>query len=338
MDVQDVIARLVREREQPYFMKKYCRRSTTPLSEAPAADPQRGGERASHNGKGSAVAPPFVLSESEVICLIEQSSRVMLTQPSLLEINGPVHVVGDLRGHFLDLLEWLDVAGGCAPSSSGSLLFLGDYLGRGPHNLHVICLLMALKVQRPNQVFLLRGWQEISQINRLSVFYDECRRFFNMRLWARFQHVFDCMPFAALVGGRIFCVHSGLSRWLQDLDVIRNIARPTEIGDASMEVDLLYSCPDKHIPSGWREPYGGRPICDDFGADVVEEACRHFGWDLIVRSHCIVDQGYEYFGDKQQFLTIVSAAYSSDFDNKSAALYIDDSMRTQIIQPAQIIR
>ena len=327
MDVQDAIARLVREREQPYFMKKYCRRrkphrntDTLPATRthfSPATE------------ESDAETPPFVLSESEVICLMEQSSRVMLTQPSLLEINGPVHVVGDLLGNFLDLLEWLDVAGGCAPSPSGSLLFLGDYLGRGPHVLYVICLLMALKVQRPNQVFLLRGWQEISGINR-GGFYYECRKFFNVRLWKRFQHVFDCMPLAALVGGRIFCVHSGLSPCLHNLDVIRNIVRPMQVGDSGVEVDLLNSCPDKDI-CGWQS--FALSICDDFGPDVVEKACRVFGWDLIVRSHSVVEQGYEYFGDKQQLLTIVSAAIL-DFDNNSAMLYIDGSMQTKIIQPA----
>ena len=324
MDVQDAIARLVREREQPYFMKKYCRRRK----------PHRNTETTPVTQESDTETPPFVLSESEVICLMEQSSRVMLTQPSLLEINGPVHVVGDLLGNFLDLLEWLDVAGGCAPSPSGSLLFLGNYLGPGPHVLYVICLLMALKVQRPNQVFLLRGWQELTCVNRMNRLYDESRQFFNARLWRRFQRVFDCMPFAALVGGRVFCVHSGLSPCLHNLDVIRNIVRPMQVGDSGVEVDLLNSCPDKDI-CGWQS--FAPSICDDFGPDVVEKACRVFGWDLIVRSHVVVEQGYEYFGDKQQLLTIVSAKILY-FENNSAILYIDGSMQTKIIQPAQLNR
>lgn len=41
-------------------------------------------------------------------------------------------------------------------------------------------------------------------------FYDECKRRTNTKMWKTFIDVFNTMPIAALVAGKIFCVHGGL--------------------------------------------------------------------------------------------------------------------------------
>ena len=42
--------------------------------------------------------------------------------------------------------------------------------------------------------------------------YDECKRC-NIKTWKLFIDTFNTLPIAAIVAGKIFCVHGGLSQY-----------------------------------------------------------------------------------------------------------------------------
>ena len=113
------------------------------------------------------------LEENTIISLCVVARETFMSQPSLLEISGPLKVCGDIHGQFYDLLRIFDY-GGYPPESN--YLFLGDYVDRGKQNLETICLLLAYKIKYPDNFFLLRGNHESQNINRLYGFYDECKR------------------------------------------------------------------------------------------------------------------------------------------------------------------
>ena len=99
----------------------------------------------------------------------------------------------------------------------------------GKQSLEVMCLILAYKIKYPDNFFPLRGNHESASINRIHGFYDECKRRHNIKLWKTFTDLFNCMPVAALVDEKIFCVHGGLSPDLNSMEKIRRIMRPTDV-------------------------------------------------------------------------------------------------------------
>ena len=60
---------------------------------------------------------------------------------------------------------------------------------------------MAYKVKYPENFFMLRGNHECASINRIYGFYDECKRRYNIKMWKKFQDVFNVWPGLGLGSG-----------------------------------------------------------------------------------------------------------------------------------------
>lgn len=268
------------------------------------------------------VPPPvkvdMKIGELRALCSLVRDS--FLSQPTLLEIRAPVVICGDVHGQYYDLLRIFHCAG--EPDET-NYLFLGDYVDRGAYSLEVIALLFCYRLKYPDNFFLLRGNHETASINRVYGFYDECKRRYNVKLWKTFCDVFNCLPVAATVGGRIFCCHGGLSPEMESLDQIRNIMRPTDVPDTGLLADILWSDPSKTTKQ-WGESERG--ISCTFGKDVVHEFLKKFNFDLVCRAHQVMEDGYEFFADRG-LITIFSAPnYCGDFDNAGAILVVDKTM------------
>ncbi|KAF3680534.1 Serine/threonine-protein phosphatase PP1 [Capsicum annuum] len=238
---------------------------------------------------------------------------------------------GDIHGQYSDLLRLFEY-GGLPPKSN--YLFLGDYVDRGKQSLETICLLLAYKIKYPENFFLLRGNHECASVNRIYGFYDECKRRFNVRLWKVFTDSFNCLPVAALIDEKILCMHGGLSPDLQHLDQIRNLQRPTDVPESGLLCDLLWSDPSKDV-KGWG--MNDRGVSYTFGPDKVTEFLQKQDLDLICRAHQVVEDGYEFFADRQ-LVTIFSAPnYCGEFDNAGAMMSVDETLMCsfQILKPAE---
>ncbi|KAI8032488.1 Serine/threonine-protein phosphatase PP1 [Camellia lanceoleosa] len=271
------------------------------------------------------------LSESEIKQLCVVSRDIFLQQPNLLELEAPIKICGDIHGQYSDLLRLFEY-GGLPPQAN--YLFLGDYVDRGKQSLETICLLLAYKIKYPENFFLLRGNHECASINRIYGFYDECKRRFNVRLWKIFTDCFNCLPVAALIDEKILCMHGGLSPDLHHLDEIRNLHRPTDVPDSGLLCDLLWSDPSRDVP-GWG--MNDRGVSYTFGADKVTEFLQKHDLDLVCRAHQVVEDGYEFFANRQ-LVTIFSAPnYCGEFDNAGAMMSVDETLMCsfQILKPAE---
>ncbi|KRZ50932.1 Serine/threonine-protein phosphatase PP1(5.9) [Trichinella nativa] len=233
------------------------------------------------------------LTEQELMEILNAAIPLLLAEQSLIEFNAPVVICGDIHGQFEDLLRLYDS--------------VGDYVDRGPQSVEVMSLQILLKLQYPNDYFLLRGNHEHAVINRSYGFYNECTSRYSVNLWKRFQNLFVCLPLSALVSKKILCMHGGISSELKNFDQIRGIQRPTSVS-----------------PSFKKSPRGVGCV---FGENVTIEFCDNMGIDLIV-----FDQGYQFFAERRCVTVFSAPNYCNIFNNAAAALIIDKNLNCKIVQ------
>ena len=274
------------------------------------------------------------LKEEEIKFLIDKSMIIFKEQKMLIELEAPLRVCGDIHGQYYDLLRIFEH---CGFPGEFNYLFLGDYVDRGKQSLETICLLLAYKIKYPLKVHLLRGNHESSVTNRIYGFYDECKRRYNVRLWRNFTELFNYLPVAALIDEKILCMHGGLSPDLRNLSSISEISRPTEIPDSGLLCDLLWSDPDKEVRDFDENDRGVSVV---FGEKIVQEFNRKNDLDLIIRAHQVVDDGYEFFAQRQ-LITIFSAPnYCGEFDNSAGIMIIDDALTCslKVLRPVENLK
>ena len=284
--------------------------------------------------KGNKPGKTVDLKEEEIKFLIDKSLSLIKEEKMLIELEAPLRVCGDIHGQYYDLLRIFEH---CGYPGEYNFLFLGDYVDRGKQSLETICLLLAYKIKFPNKVHLLRGNHESSVTNRIYGFYDECKRRYNVRLWRNFTELFNYLPVAALIDDKILCMHGGLSPDLRNLNSISEITRPTDIPDSGLLCDLLWSDPDKET---LEFDENDRGVSWVFGEKIVNEFNRKNDLDLIIRAHQVVDDGYEFFANRQ-LITIFSAPnYCGEFDNSAGIMIIDESLTCslKVLRPVENLK
>mmetsp|Transcript_25924 Transcript_25924/g.52830 ORF Transcript_25924/g.52830 Transcript_25924/m.52830 type:complete len:314 (+) Transcript_25924:537-1478(+) len=268
-------------------------------------------------------------TENEINFICQKCRKIFLKQKVLLEIQSPLKICGDIHGQYYDLLRLFEF-NGFPPVNK--YLFLGDYVDRGKQSIETVLLLFSLKIKYPDKFFVLRGNHESSMINRIYGFYDECKRRYGVKIWKLFGEIFNCLPIAAIIDKKIFCIHGGLSPFLSNLNQLKKIERPTEIPEKGLLCDLLWSDPTEKI-NGWGE--NDRGLSFIFGKDVVNDFLQKFGFDLICRAHQVVEKGYQFFGNRN-LVTIFSAPnYCGEFNNAGAVMSVDKTLMCsfQILKP-----
>ncbi|KAI6172999.1 Serine/threonine-protein phosphatase [Aphelenchoides besseyi] len=267
-----------------------------------------------------------ILTMDDIVLILNYVRRIFDEEGSLVEVEVPIKVIGDIHGQYHDMHKLFDLIGRVPEQR---LIFLGDYIDRGSHSLETICYLLALKLRYRDRIYLLRGNHETPAVNRVYGFYDECARKYKVGLWWDFQTIFNYLPMAGLISKRILCMHGGLSPQLTNLDQLRKISRPCTPTDQGLLIDLIWADPTNK-GEGWFR--SARGISMSFGKAVTKSACKTLGVDLIIRAHQVVQDGYE-IAAGGQLITVFSAPnYANEFSNAGAVVCIDEDLQVSFQQ------
>ena len=165
-----------------------------------------------------------------------------------------------------------------------NLLFLGDYVDRGAFGLEVMIYILCLKINYPNQVFLLRGNHETKAMSEGYGFRDEVlAKCGDEEIYNLFCEMFNTIPIAAEINGssknKYLCMHGGISPNMQskkDINAAQRFLEP----QPGLVFDLL-----------WADPFPDNECRNhSYGPNMTRDASYFFGLKPVTKLLC--EQNY----------------------------------------------
>lgn len=124
---------------------------------------------------------------------------------------------------------------------------------------------------------------------------------------------FDCLSLAAVVAGRYFCVHGGISPHFTGMRQLNEIDRFKEVDLEGLVCDFLWSDPasDEKAQTVVYKKNKGRNCAVKFGLEAVQEALNISQTQFLVRAHEVQQDGYRYHSWEQQGVPNVVTIFSA---------------------------
>ncbi|TNV73192.1 hypothetical protein FGO68_gene6014 [Halteria grandinella] len=234
-----------------------------------------------------------VLHRKFAIMVILRCREIFEKDQSLVRIEVPyteeITVCGDVHGQFYDLLNIFKINGN--PAQNNPYLFNGDFIDRGSFSVEVILTLLAWKAALPKHMFMSRGNHESKNLNKLYGFEGEVKKKYDVKLYDLFSELFCYLPIAHCINSQVLVVHGGL--FAKDgvkLEDIAKFNRVREPADEGIMCECLWSDP---CDQNGRHP-SKRGVGVQFGPDVASRFLDENNLKLLVRSHEVKQEGYEY--------------------------------------------
>ena len=203
--------------------------------------------------------------------LLQQAGEVFAKEPRLIELTDAEQVVfvGDTHG---DLeASQLVVARYFQPGTA--LVFLGDYVDRGPHSRENLLYLLGLKVEHPKRVYLLQGNHEAW---RKCPFYPaDFWESLSSEQQALYAETFARLPWAIASANGVLALH-GVLPAVNDMTAINSLDYGSEPWRQITWGDW------QDVPGHFLGDHGGRP---QFGRDYFEQQMGRFQKKVLVRGH-----------------------------------------------------
>ncbi|KAL7718416.1 serine/threonine protein phosphatase PP1 isozyme [Entamoeba marina] len=237
-----------------------------------------------------------VIGRDVLVQLCTDFIEIVSQEPTLIRVEAPQYVVGDVHGNYFHLLKFFSKTN----LANDKYVFLGDYIDRGPYGIDILSLLFALKIRYPQRFVLLRGNHESKDVTihiqeDLS-FYYQCVNRFNEFTADVVMNTLCYLPIACVISNNFLCVHAGIGPELNSLQQIENIQRPLYDISEGIIVDILWSDPFpppslnndvfniNKFPTGFKEN-SQRNVSYFYGYDVVQQFLQRNNLRSIIRGH-----------------------------------------------------
>jgi len=246
---------------------------------------------------------------SEWVELFEKAKSMLSGMPPVLRLKGDRFLfVGDTHG-FPEVSEWaISLA-----SSEGFdwVVFLGDYVDRGPRGVENLEYLLTQLLERGN-VVLLRGNHESLFMNFYYGFREEAVSKRGEDYLDAVEEIYKNLPFVALLPEGVMAVHGGvpcrvcsykpeqplgleeIEKRLSELKGSEEAAEPSD----GIAMQLLWNDPRGTIE--WFMPSPRGPGIYLYGREAWKSFMTANGLGLIVRAHEAVDGVHAWLGDGSQ--------------------------------------
>ncbi|NXM33496.1 PP2BC phosphatase, partial [Oxyruncus cristatus] len=259
------------------------------------------------------------LEEDAALKIINDGAAILRHEKTMIEVEAPITVCGDIHGQFFDLMKLFEVGG--SPNNT-RYLFLGDYVDRGYFSIECVLYLWSLKINHPKTLFLLRGNHECRHLTEYFTFKQECK-------YRQCEEGFR--------GCVCVCV-SCHSSHQQPPDVVSvfQLDRFKEPPAFGPMCDLLWSDPS--------EDYGNEKTLEHFAHNTVRGCSYFYSYPAVceflqnnsllsvIRAHEAQDAGYRMYRKSQttgfpSLITIFSAPnYLDVYNNKAAVLKYENNV------------
>jgi hypothetical protein len=114
------------------------------------------------------------------------------------------------------------------------------------------------------------------------------------------------------------------------------LLRPCHVADSAsgkntandILIDLLWSDPATPTTNNDKGKWlpNDRGISYTFDEILLNQFLKRFNLDLVVRGHQVVEDGYEFFGNRRLVTVFSAPNYSGEFNNTAGVMNIDETL------------
>ena len=245
------------------------------------------------------------MTREETKELLNEAEQKFALEPKLIRLeSGKAVFVGDTHGD----LEATEKIVRTYLKPDNTLVFLGDYVDRGPASLQNINFLLGQKIKHTDSLYLLMGNHEGYAVG--SFHPADFWEVLDAELRQRYSEVLARLPLAVSTPNGIIALHGALpniSR-LEDIDRINP-------GSTEWHQITWGDWQERAGKSLGIDPYTGRP---QFGRGWFNEIMSRLDKNVLIRSHQ-PDAPPIMYG-KRCLTIFTSSAYSHDVSERTIAL------------------